>query len=107
MQVVVPLVGEGTTGARIVSAVGLILLAGGFTGIATNATSESQQAPVTQSLAFTRIGEALVASLGASYDESKDNVGVSFLIEPRFLPDLSVTRKTGIEVPPAGVFGLE
>ncbi|HSE09706.1 MAG TPA: hypothetical protein VLB29_13665 [Nocardioidaceae bacterium] len=51
MQVVVPLAGEGTTGARIASAVGLILLAGGFTGIATNATSERQQAPITQSLA--------------------------------------------------------
>lgn len=45
--------------------------------------------------------------LGASFDESKDNVGVSFLLEPRFLPNLSVTRKTGIEVPPAGAFGLE
>jgi hypothetical protein len=29
------------------------------------------------------------------------------LVEPRFLPTLNVTRKTGIEVPPAGAFGLE
>jgi hypothetical protein len=62
---------------------------------------------VSQSLAFTRIGESLIATLGTSFDESKDNVGVSFLLEPRFLPDLSVTRKTGIEIPPAGAFGLE
>jgi hypothetical protein len=51
VQVVVPLLGEGTTGARIASAVGLILLAGGFTGIATNATSERERVPLTQSLA--------------------------------------------------------
>ncbi|MCI0334783.1 MAG: hypothetical protein L0228_16335 [Planctomycetes bacterium] len=41
------------------------------------------------------------------YDQSKDNIGVSFLIEPRFLPKLNATRKTGIEIPPAGAFGLE
>jgi len=50
MQIVIPLLGEGTD-ARIASAVGLILLAGGFTGIATNATSERLNAPVTHSLA--------------------------------------------------------
>ncbi|MCI0334523.1 MAG: hypothetical protein L0228_15000 [Planctomycetes bacterium] len=60
-----------------------------------------------QTIAFTRIGEALVATLGANYDQSKDNIGVSFLIEPRFLPTLNATRKTGIEIPPAGAFGLE
>lgn len=49
MQVVVPLLGGGTD-ARIASAVGLILLAGGFTGIATNATSPQLDAPVTHSL---------------------------------------------------------
>lgn len=49
MQIVIPILGEGTD-ARIASAVGLILLAGGFTGIATNATSERVNAPVTHSL---------------------------------------------------------
>jgi hypothetical protein len=60
-----------------------------------------------QSLAFTRIGESLNTGLGVNYDESKDNIGVTFLIEPRFLPNSQVTRKTGIEIPPAGAFGLE
>jgi hypothetical protein len=45
--------------------------------------------------------------LGGHYHASQDNLGISFLIEPRFLPDLNITRKTGIEVPPAGAFGLE
>ena len=41
MQIVIPLLGEGTD-ARIASAVGLILLAGGFTGIATTATYKAR-----------------------------------------------------------------
>jgi hypothetical protein len=60
-----------------------------------------------QNIAATRIGEALVTTVGANYDESKDNVGFSFLLEPRFLPKLNATRRTGIEIPPAGAFGLE
>ena len=48
-----------------------------------------------------------IVDLGANYDESKDNVGVSFLVEPRFLPKLNVTRRTGIEIPPVGAYGLE
>ncbi len=60
-----------------------------------------------QSLAVSRIGESLITTVGAHIDESKGDVGVSFLVEPRFLPSLSVTRKTGIEIPPAGAYGLE
>ena len=56
---------------------------------------------------MSRIGESLIATVGANYDQSKDNVGFSFLVEPRFLPKLNVTRRTGIEIPPAGMYGLE
>jgi hypothetical protein len=49
VQVVIPFLGGGTA-ARVASAVGLILLAGGFTGIATHATSERGRVPVTHSL---------------------------------------------------------
>lgn len=49
MQFLMPLLGEGTD-ARLASAVGLILLAGGFTGMATNAASPSTTGPVTHSL---------------------------------------------------------
>lgn len=52
MQVVVPMLEPGSPAARVGSAVGLILLAGGFTGIATNAAGpRSTEAPLTQSLA--------------------------------------------------------
>ncbi len=46
-------------------------------------------------------------TLGANYDESKDNVGFSFLVEPRILPNSQLSRRSGIEVPPAGAYFLE
>ena len=60
-----------------------------------------------QTFSMTRIGESMLVTVGFNVDESKDNVGVRFMVEPRFLPKLRLTSKTGIEVPPAGVFGLE
>jgi hypothetical protein len=48
MQIVTPLLGESTA-ARIAASVGLILLAGGFTGIATNATTPRAGAPLSDS----------------------------------------------------------
>jgi hypothetical protein len=60
-----------------------------------------------QSFYASRIGESLIATIGTTVDESKDNVGFSFLVEPRFLPTLSTAARTGIAIPPAGAFGLE
>lgn len=67
----------------------------------------SEAGNIGQSITFSRIGESLIVSVGANYDESKDNVGFNFLVEPRFLPTLNLTRRTGIEIPPVGVGGLE
>lgn len=60
-----------------------------------------------QTFSMTRIGESMLVTVGFNVDEAKDNVGVRFMIEPRFLPKLRLTSQTGIEVPPAGAFGLE
>ncbi len=60
-----------------------------------------------QSVALSRIGESIVFTVGFRVDESKDNVGLNFLIEPRFLPSLSLTRRNGIDIPPAGYEYLE
>jgi hypothetical protein len=60
-----------------------------------------------QTFGLTRIGESLLVGMGINVDEAKDNVGLRFVVEPRFLPRKRFTRDTGIEVPPAGVFGLE
>ncbi|NOZ41492.1 MAG: organic solvent tolerance protein OstA [Planctomycetes bacterium] len=60
-----------------------------------------------QTFSMTRIGESLLVSMGFNVDNAKNNVGVKFMVEPRFLPKLGLTSRTGIEVPPAGAFGLE
>lgn len=55
-----------------------------------------------QHLGITRVGESLLTSLDINVDSGKDNVGVNFFIQPRFLP---ATR--GPQVPVAGLYGLE
>ena len=45
--------------------------------------------------------------LGFTYDASRDNLGVSFGIEPRFLPTSRLGRVGGVQIPPAGAMGLE
>ncbi len=67
----------------------------------------SDAGTIGQTFSMTRIGESLLVSLGFNVDHAKDNVGVKFMVEPRFLPKLGLTRRTGIEVAPAGAFGLE
>ena len=60
-----------------------------------------------QTVSFTRIGESLLSTVAVNVDGGKDNVGVNFWVEPRFLPSLRTTKRTGIEVHPAGAFGVE
>jgi hypothetical protein len=60
-----------------------------------------------QNLAFTRVGESFLIKLGFIYDASRDNLGMSFAIEPRFLPSSRLGRIGGVQIPPAGALGLE
>ena len=53
-----------------------------------------------------RVGESFLVGLGFNYDASRDNFGVQFGIEPRFLPG-RLSRVGGIPIPPVGVAGLE
>jgi hypothetical protein len=62
---------------------------------------------VAQGFRVTRIGESLLVSLGFSYSLARDNVGVQFLIEPRFMPPNRLRRIAGVSVGPAGLYGLE
>lgn len=39
-----------------------------------------------QNISITRVGESFLMSLGVNVDSYKDNVGLTFLVEPRFLP---------------------
>jgi len=60
-----------------------------------------------QRLMLTRIGESLLVSAGLTVDSARDNVGVAFAIEPRFLPSNRLGRVGGAQIPPAGASGLE
>ncbi len=62
---------------------------------------------VGQSLSITRIGESFLFRLGMVYDKGRDNVGLQFAIEPRFLPVLGLGTVGGQVIPPAGLYGLE
>ncbi|MDG2382847.1 MAG: organic solvent tolerance protein OstA [Pirellulaceae bacterium] len=53
-----------------------------------------------------RVGESFLVGMGFNYDRSRDNFGVGFTIEPRFLPG-QLSRIGGIQIPPVGVEGLE
>jgi hypothetical protein len=52
------------------------------------------------------VGESFLVGLGFNYDASRDNFGVQFGIEPRFLSG-RLSRVGGIPIPPVGVAGLE
>ncbi len=60
-----------------------------------------------QQFRLTRIGESFLTSLALNVDEGKDNVGVSFSIEPRFAPRTRLGRIGGASIPVAGSMGLE
>ena len=62
---------------------------------------------VGQSLALTRIGESALIRAGVTFDESRDNVGLIFAVEPRFLASSQLRRIGGAQIPPAGALGLE
>jgi hypothetical protein len=60
-----------------------------------------------QNVAVTRVGESFLIRFGVNFDASRDNLGVSFLLEPRFLPSTRLGRVGGVQIPPAGAMGLE
>ena len=61
----------------------------------------------TQQLILTRIGESLLVSAGLTSNSTKDVVGVTLTVEPRFLPGARTRGAGGAQIPPAGLFGLE
>lgn len=78
-----------------------------WVGSASTVVDFGEAGNIGQSFAMSRVGESLTWTIGLSVDESKNNLGVSFLLEPRFLPLTNLSKRTGIDIPPAGVFGPE
>jgi hypothetical protein len=42
-----------------------------------------------------------------NYDASRDNLGLNLALEPRFLPRSRLGQVGGVQIPPAGAYGLE
>jgi hypothetical protein len=65
------------------------------------------QGNIGESFRLTRVGESFLFSMGVNVDVSRGNVGFSVALVPRFLGhDASVSRGQ-IDIPPAGLYGLE
>jgi hypothetical protein len=60
-----------------------------------------------QTVQMTRVGESALIRVGFNYDASRDNFGLNFAIEPRFLSSSQLGRVGGVQIPPAGARGLE
>jgi hypothetical protein len=66
----------------------------------------NNQGAIGQNFGITRVGEAFLIRAGFTVDYSRNNVGVQFMIEPRFIG----SRRLGVanvSIPPAGAFGIE
>jgi hypothetical protein len=66
-----------------------------------------QTGNIGQNIALTRVGESALIRIGATFDASRDNIGINFLVEPRFLPRTRLGNVGGVPIPPAGARGLE
>jgi hypothetical protein len=60
-----------------------------------------------QQFQLVRIGEAFLTTFGFNIDYSRNNVGVTFNLEPRFLSRTQFASRRGIDIPMAGAYGLE
>jgi hypothetical protein len=60
-----------------------------------------------QRFQLVRIGESFLMSVGVNVDYSRNNVGVTFNLEPRFLSKTQFASRSGLDVPVAGAYGLE
>ncbi len=60
-----------------------------------------------QSVSIVRIGESMLLKFGFYVDSGRNNVGLDFSIEPRFLPSSRLDRIAGVKIPPVGAEGLE
>jgi lipopolysaccharide export system protein LptA len=60
-----------------------------------------------QQFQLVRIGESFLMTFGFNVDYSRNNVGVTFNLEPRFLSRTQFASRSGLDIPVAGAYGLE
>ena len=60
-----------------------------------------------QRLGVVYIGESFLLEIAANYDANRDNLGIRFGFEPRFIPKPKLFRPGGVAIAPAGSRYLE
>lgn len=98
---------EGPISSQIVTAAVGYRLTEKWAAHASTAIDFGETGNIGQNFAITRVGESLLMSFGMNLDSSRNNVGFTFNLEPRFLPRSRYSRVGGVPIAPAGVTGLE
>ncbi len=65
------------------------------------------QGNIGENFRLTRVGESFLFTMGFNVDVTRGNFGFNVAIVPRFLNRASSVARGYIDVPPAGLFGLE
>lgn len=72
-------------------------------GVSIDLSGES----IGHNVSITRVGESFLISAGFSLDAIRNNTGINFAVEPRFMPRSRLGSVGGARVPIAGAYGLE
>jgi hypothetical protein len=65
------------------------------------------QGNIGENFRLTRVGESFLFTVGFNVDVSRGNVGFNIAILPRFLGRAQSVTRGQVDVPPAGIYGLE
>lgn len=98
---------EGPISSQIVTAAVGYRLTEKWAAHASTAIDFGETGNIGQNFVLTRVGESLLMSIGMNVDSSRNNVGFTFNLEPRFLPRSRYSRIGGVPIAPAGMNGLE
>lgn len=98
---------DGPISSHIVNAALSYRMSQKWIGILGSSFDLGDSGNIGQSLSMVRIGESLLIRVGVNYDESRDNFGVHLSVEPRFLANSRIARRTGVDIRPSGAYGFE
>ena len=98
---------DGPISSHIVNAALSYKMSQKWIGILGSSFDLGDSGNIGQSLSMVRIGESLLIRVGVNYDESRDNFGVQLSVEPRFLANSRIARRTGVDIRPSGAYGFE
>ncbi|HUE72227.1 MAG TPA: organic solvent tolerance protein OstA [Pirellulaceae bacterium] len=98
---------EGPISANVFNASIAYRMSEKWIGTAGTSIDFSNTGNIGQNIGLTRVGESFLVRVGFLVDNSRNNVGLQLMVEPRFLPSSRLGRVGGVQIPPAGAMGLE